>query len=65
MTKPGAPIAKSSQIALESRWPAFIAMLTAAGVYWALPEPLSVGPSWLLLAIIVVLLIPIAESNRE
>jgi hypothetical protein len=49
----------------EPRWPAFIAMLAASGVYLALPEPLSVGPSWLLLAIMVLLMIPIAISNRR
>jgi len=48
----------------EPRWPAFIAMLAAAGVYLAMPEPLSMGPSWLLLAITVLLLIPILISNR-
>jgi hypothetical protein len=46
----------------EPRWPAFVGMLTAAGVYLALPEPLSVGPSWLLLVIIALLLIPIVIS---
>jgi hypothetical protein len=51
-------------IAREPRWPAFVAMLAAAGVYLALPEPLSVGPSWLLLVIIVPLLIPILVSDR-
>jgi uncharacterized membrane protein len=40
-------------------------MLAAAGVYWAMPEPLSVGPSWLLLAIILVLLIPLVVSHRS
>ena len=40
-------------------------MLAAAGVYLALPEPLSLGPSWLLLAVILVLLIPIIVSNRR
>ena len=40
-------------------------MLAAAGVYLALPEPLSVGPSWLLLAIIVLLMIPIVVSDRR
>jgi len=50
------------QVLREPRWPAFVAMLTAAGVYFALPEPLSVGPSWLLLAIIVLLLVPIVIS---
>ncbi len=40
-------------------------MLAAAGVYLALPEPLSLGPSWLLLAIIMFLLIPIVVSDRR
>ena len=40
-------------------------MLAAGCVYWALPEPLSVGPSWLLLAIILVLAIPLLISNHQ
>jgi uncharacterized membrane protein len=40
-------------------------MLAAAGVYLTLPEPLSVGPSWLLLAIIILLMIPMVVSNRR
>jgi hypothetical protein len=55
----------SRQVLREPRWPAFVAMLAAAGVYLALPEPLSLGPSWLLLAIIVFLLIPIVVSDRR
>jgi hypothetical protein len=50
------------KIVREPRWPAFVAMLAASGVYWALPEPLSVGPSWLLLAVILILLIPMVVS---
>jgi hypothetical protein len=49
----------------EPRWPAFLAMLSAAGVFWALPEPLSVGPGWLLLAVILVLMIPIVITNSR
>jgi hypothetical protein len=49
----------------EPRWPAFLAMLSAAGVFWALPEPLSLGPGWLLLAVILVLMIPIVITNRR
>jgi len=56
MTKP---------IAREPRWPAFIAMLAASGVYLALPEPLSLGPSWLLLAVMVLLMIPMVISHRR
>lgn len=55
----------SGKIIREPRWPAFVAMLAAAGVYWALPEPLSVGPSWLLLAIILLLLVPIVVTHRR
>jgi uncharacterized membrane protein len=50
---------------LEPRWPAFVAMLAASGVYFALPEPLSVGPSWGLMGIIVLLMIPILISHRK
>src|SRR5271155_3133960 len=49
----------------EPRWPAFVAMLAASFVYLALPEPLSLGPSWLLLAVVLVLLIPIIETYRR
>ena len=49
----------------EPRWPAFLAMLSAAGVFWALPEPLSLGPGWLLLAVILVLMVPIVITNRS
>ena len=47
------------------RQSAFVAMLAAAGVYLALPAPLPWGPSWLLLAVIVLLLIPIVVSDRR
>jgi hypothetical protein len=53
------------QVLREPRWPAFVAMLAAAGVYLALPEPLSLGPSWMLLAITVFLMIPIVVSDRR
>lgn len=43
----------------EPRWPAFVAMVADALIYFALPERLSLGPRWLLFAIIVLLLIPI------
>jgi uncharacterized membrane protein len=53
------------KIIREPRWPAFIAMLAAAGVYLALPEQLSVGPGWLLPAIIFVLVIPTVVSYHR
>src|SRR5277367_3408624 len=55
----------SAQIVREPRWPAVVAMLAAGCVYWSLPEPLSVGPGWLLLAVILVLAIPLLISNHR
>jgi hypothetical protein len=52
-------------IVQEPRWPAFVAMIAASGVFWALPEPLSVGPSWGLLVIVAILMIPIVVSHRR
>jgi uncharacterized membrane protein len=55
----------NSKIIREPRWPALVAMLAAGCVYWALPEPLSLGPSWLLLAVVLILLIPIVVSHHR
>ena len=43
---------------LEPRWPAMLALLAVCGLRLALPESLSVGPDWLLIAVVGVLLIP-------
>ncbi len=48
----------------EPRWPAFVAMLADGLLYLALPERLSFGPGWLLLAILIVLMIPIIFTYR-
>ena len=48
----------------ESRWPAVLALLAMGGLYLVLPDQLTVGPSWLLLAIVVALLIPTIVSHR-
>jgi hypothetical protein len=55
----------TEQALKEPRWPAFVAILAAGGVYFALPEPLSLGPSWLLLLILFLLLIPMVISDRR
>jgi hypothetical protein len=49
----------------EPRWPAVVAMIAAGCLYWSLPEPLSVGPGWLLLAVTLVLTIPLLISNHR
>jgi len=55
----------AEKINREPRWPALVAMVASAGVYLALPEPLSVGPSWGLLAVILVLMIPMLVSYHR
>ncbi len=40
-------------------------MLAAGGVYLGLPEPFTLGPSWLLLVVVVILLIPITVSYHR
>jgi hypothetical protein len=50
---------------LEPRWPALLALLAAGGLRLALPESLSAGPDWLLLALVGLLLIPIVWSRQS
>jgi hypothetical protein len=53
-----------TQNAPEPRWMAMIAFLVTALIYMALPKSLVLGPRWLQLAIIGVLLIPTAIARR-
>ena len=43
----------------QPAWPAALAVLAVGGLYMALPESLTMGPSWLLLAVVSVLLVPV------
>ena len=49
----------------EARWPAFAAALGFAGLYLALPSSLTIGPPWLPLVIVAILLIPVLASHRQ
>jgi uncharacterized membrane protein len=50
---------------LEPRWPALLALLAVGGLRLALPESLSAGPDWLLLAVVSALLIPLVWSRAR
>jgi hypothetical protein len=39
-------------------WPALIAVLSMCGLYLSLPESLTFGPSWLLVVVVFVLMVP-------
>jgi hypothetical protein len=42
----------------EPRWPAMLALLAAGGLRLALPENLSIGPDWILLVVVAILIVP-------
>ncbi len=48
----------------ESRWPATIALLAAGGLFYALPDALKIGPSWLILALVALFTLPGAILSR-
>jgi hypothetical protein len=50
--------------AKEPRWLAVVATLAIGLIYAALPSNLSVGPRWLLLAVILAVVIPTLISHR-
>jgi len=48
----------------EPRWLALIATLAVSVLEYLLPEPLTVGPGWVALVIVIILLIPTTISHR-
>lgn len=48
----------------EPRWPAILGLLAVGALFLALPPGFSFGPSWLLLAFLVLLLIPLMLSRH-
>ena len=48
----------------EVRWPALLAALGVGGLYLALPSTLTLGPTWLPLVVVGLLLIPTSISHR-
>ncbi len=48
----------------EPRWPALLALLSVGGLHLALPDQLNVGPPWLLLALVSVLIVPTVITYR-
>ena len=44
-------------------WPAAVSLLSVGGLHLALPSSLTIGPSWLLLAIIAVLIVPVLAAQ--
>jgi len=53
-----------ARTAYPPRWPAALAVASVGLLNMILPEPLSAGPFWLLLVIVLVLLVPLILSHR-
>lgn len=50
---------------LEPRWPAMLALLAVGLLHLAIPESLSVGPDWLLITVVGVLMIPAIWARQR
>ena len=48
----------------EQRWPAIVTVLCNGGLNMALPPSLTVGPRWLPLALVIILLVPTILTYR-
>jgi len=48
----------------EPRWQALVAIVAVAGLYVALPASLTIGPTWLIPAAVVLLASPLLISHR-
>ena len=59
----GDTVPHSCPLSKTPHWPAIVATIADACLYLGLPESLSIGPRWLLLAIMLFLLIPIVISH--
>ena len=66
-TRPsGSPTLRQIQPpAAQPAWPAALAVLGVGSLYFALPESLTPGPSWLLLAVVSVLLVPVILARMR
>ncbi len=50
---------------VEPRWPAVVALFAVGGLRLALPAQLSVGPAWLLIAVVGILAVPTILARRS
>jgi hypothetical protein len=64
MKIPGRELRSRARKEVESRWPAVIASLATGVLFYAMPETLTIGPGWLLLVVVAVLIVPITLSHR-
>ena len=49
----------------EPRWPSAVAMIAIGGLFYALPSAMTVGPDWLALVLVAVLITPAIIFHRR
>jgi hypothetical protein len=54
----------TSEKTTEPRWPAMLALLALGGLHSLLPQPLRLGPDWLMIVVVSVLLVPAIVAHR-
>ncbi len=54
----------TKQIEPEPRWPSAVAMIAIGGLFYALPSAMTVGPDWLVMVLVAVLIIPAIFFHR-
>jgi hypothetical protein len=54
----------SSPENLEPRWPATLALIAVGGLRFALPQSLALGPEWLVLVVVAILLLPTIVARK-
>jgi len=54
-----------TKIEPEPRWPTALAMIAIGGLFWALPSAMSVGPDWLVLVLVAILIIPATVFHMQ
>lgn len=50
--------------ASEPRWPVLMALVAIGCLYWAMPSVLTIGPDWLVLALVLLFSVPAMISHR-
>ena len=64
-TQPSSQTSAKPTTPAQPAWPAALAVLGVGSLYFALPESLTPGPSWLLLAVVSVLLVPVILARMR
>jgi hypothetical protein len=57
--------AAMKEIDPEPRWPTAAAMIAIGGLFYALPSAMTVGPDWLVLALVAMLIIPASIFHMQ